>query len=181
MRGINDLLKHDAEINLSVKANYVGEVFVQNEQKINRNEKEYHAAELFELVRDKLSVGELNQAVEELENAGLVKTRKFPGTEPYSFAYVMPNNFFFLKFRSGLYYDPLKDLQLVLEQILKHNFIDGIKLEKFTNLPVCRVNRAVDLLDALKIVKTYRCQGTDPYTFAFAEAMPVTWDFYDHF
>ncbi|MGI1659728.1 MAG: hypothetical protein ACRKFN_12165 [Desulfitobacterium sp.] len=154
---------------LSKDAFMIGKVMVHSEVEVNGMDKRFHARELFHKVNNDLSLDQFNDGVLELEKEGLVSLVRMPGTEPFQFAYVLPTFMLFIIFEEELSFDPKLDVEKVLKIIEEVNFIDGLKLEKQSGLTVARINRAVDALENYKIVKTYRCMGTEPFNFAYAE------------
>jgi hypothetical protein len=132
-------------------------------------EKKFHARELFQVFISNLSLDQFNKGVLELEAGGLVRLERLPGTEPFLFAYLMPTFMLFFIVKEELSFNPILDAEKVLKVIEEVNFIDGRKLEKQSGLTVARINRAVHALEAYKFIKTYRCEGTEPFTFAYAE------------
>ncbi|AGA69162.1 hypothetical protein Desdi_1673 [Desulfitobacterium dichloroeliminans LMG P-21439] len=154
---------------LSNEASQIGKVMAYSEGEVKVVEKRYHARELFHEVLSGLSLDQFNKGVLELEARGIVKLERLPGTEPFQFAYVRPTFMLFFIFEKELRFDPTLDAEKVLEIIEEVNFIDGLKLEKQSGLTVTRINRAVEALENYMLVKTYQCEGTEPFTFAFAE------------
>lgn len=154
---------------LSKDAFMIGKVMAHSEVEANGMDKKFHARELFHKVIDDLSLDQFNEGVLELEAAGFVSLVKMPDTEPFKFAYVLPAFMLFIIFEEELSFDPKLDVEKVLKIIEAVNFIDGQKLEKQSGLTVARINRAVDALENYKLVKTYRCKGTEPFNFAYAE------------
>jgi hypothetical protein len=141
----------------------------QSEGEVNGMEKKFHARELFQKGLSDLSLDQFNKGVLELEAGSLFRLERLPGTEPFQFAYILPTFLLFFIFKEELSFDPIDDVEKVLKVMEEVNFIDGLKLEKQSGLTVARVNRAVDALENYKFIKTYRCKGTEPFTFAFAE------------
>lgn len=159
---------------LSKDAFILGKVMTQSEVEANGMDKKFHARELFHKVMDDLSLDQFNNGVLELEAGGFVSLVRMPGTEPFQFAYVLPTFMLFIIFEDELSFDPKLDVENVLKIIEEVNFIDGLKLEKQSQLTVARINRAVDALENYKLVKTYRCKGTEPFNFAYAEYLNLT-------
>ena len=68
-----------------------------------------------EIQRDKLTPQEINDAVDELEGNGLVRTMKWIGRLPFDFGVAMLTYLIFLHFKEPLPYDPEEDIQIVLD------------------------------------------------------------------
>ncbi|WP_167998836.1 hypothetical protein [Desulfitobacterium metallireducens] len=155
---------------LSNEAYQIGKVMSQSEGEEKGMEKKFHARGLFQECFSDLSLEQFNKGVLELEAEGLVNLERLPGTEPFQFAYIMPTFVLFFIFEKELSFDPILDVEKVLKVIEEVNYINGSKLEEKSGLTVARVNRAVDALENYKFIKTYRCMGTEPFTFAYAYA-----------
>jgi hypothetical protein len=113
----------------------------------------------------KLSAIEVNDAVDELEEFGLVKTLKWLGTGPYDFGAVMPRYLLFLHFKEALPYDPDNDVRIAVNAIAALNLCDANTLSSHSGLSAGRLNRAIEYIDDYGIAEVQRYMGTAPYTF----------------
>ena len=82
-------------------------------------EKTYTNIQLHELI-NALSEKELNFAVDELEEFGLISVSKALGTHPYTFSWIEPTYALFLHLKDrGLKYDPEEDIKSIAN-VLRH-------------------------------------------------------------
>jgi DNA-binding MarR family transcriptional regulator len=112
-----------------------------------------------------LTPQEINDAVDELEGNGLVRTMKWLGTSPFDFGVAMPTYVIFLHFKERLPYNPEEDVRIVLHTIAAIDKCDPADLQKRTGLSVGRLNRAVDYLEDYGLAKVIRHLGTAPFSF----------------
>lgn len=119
---------------------------------------------------------EINDAIEELERLGLVKTHNVLGTAPYNYKWVTPTYALFLHFKdAGMAYDPEEDIKAVANTIASQNrMIEGQTIRETTKLPPLRINRAVEYLDDYGIVKALKMVGTAPFSFGAVQATGAT-------
>jgi DNA-binding transcriptional regulator GbsR (MarR family) len=108
---------------------------------------------------------EINDAVDELEGNGLVRTMKWMGTLPFDFGIAMPTYVIFLHFKDRLSYDPEEDTQIVLKTVAATGQCDPAELQKRTGLSVGRIDRAVEYLEDYGLAKVIRHMGTAPFSF----------------
>lgn len=142
-------------------------------------EKGYTAEEIHRLV-SMLTEEEINDAVDELGEYGLVRTRKGIGTAPYNFVSVEPTYALFLHFREEVldYYDPLEDIKTVASIIVSQKGgVDGNNIQELCNLQPVRINRAASYLEDYGIVRVHKLLGTAPFNFGLVEATRKTRQF----
>jgi len=102
---------------LSRVASTVGSILLSRQDDQLGFEKGYTGEEIHRLV-PMLTKEEINDAVEELEEYGLVQTLKYLGTAPYNFSDVEPTYALFLHFKEvGLDYDPIEDIKAVASAV----------------------------------------------------------------
>lgn len=135
----------------------------------------YKNSELAE--KSKLAPQELNDAIDELEENGLVETINFLGMDPYNFGEVVPTYPIYHEFRDILEYDPYEDIKIVASAIVALNHADGKALTKHTNLSYGRLNRAVEYLKDYGIIEVHSYLGTYPYVFGRIESTRKTRQF----
>ena len=107
----------------------------------------------------------INDAISELEDAGLVRTVKTIGTAPFGFYQVEPTYVLFREFSYLLPYKPEEDVKIVAAAVASTNRIDGPTLAERTGLPPGRINRAVAYLDDYGLALLRKWIGTSPYSF----------------
>jgi len=145
---------------LSRVASTVGSILLSRQDDQLGFEKVYTGEEIQRLT-PKLTAEEINDAVDELEEYGLVQVKKHIGTTPYDFGYVEPTYALFLHFKDeGLDYDPIEDIKTVASVAASKNAqIRGNKIQERTKLPPVRINRAVTYLDDYGIVRVHKYMG----------------------
>ena len=122
-----------------------------------------------------LTPKEINIAVDELEDSGLVKLHKSLGTFPYEFSGLSPTYVLFFNFaKDVLHYDPEKDVKQIAVLISNKNELDGPAITKETDLTPGRINRAVEYLEDSGIVKVLKTLGTSPYSFYLVYSTSAT-------
>ena len=162
---------------LSHIASTVGSILLNRQDDQLGFERSYTPEEIQRFV-PMLSVEEINDAVEELEEYGLVQTVKYLGTGPYNFGNVEPTYALFLHFNDdGLGYDAFEDIKMVASAIASRGQIDGRGLQEFSNLSPVRINRAIAYLEDYGIVRAYSFLGTAPFNFGSVEATQRTRQF----
>jgi hypothetical protein len=162
---------------LSKAASTVGSILLNRQDDQLGFEKSYTAEEIHRLV-PMLSVEEINDAVDELEEYGLVRTRRYHGIEPYNFGIVEPTYALFLHFKDdGLDYDPFEDIKTVASVVASKGKIDGNGIQELSGLRPVRINRAVAYLGDYGIVRVHTFFGTAPFSFGDVEASRRTRQF----
>jgi len=137
------------------------------------NEERFRAAELSEKLE--LSPQETDDAIDELESLGLVKTLNYLGTGPFVHGEVWPTYALFLHFQGqGLDYDPEEDIKVIASAIAARERTDGQRLRESTGLSPLRINRAVDYLEDYGLVGVIKVMGTAPFNFGAVWATGVT-------
>lgn len=122
----------------------------------------------------RLSPQEINDAVEELEETGLVRTIKWMGTAPFRFGVAIPTYVSFLHFKDKLNYDPEEDVRTVLNAVAAQGRCGPTDLMTLSGLSVGRLNRAVGYLEDYGLAKVIKSLGTAPYSFGVVIATPQT-------
>jgi TIR domain len=117
---------------------------------------------------------EINDAVDELEGNGLVRTMKWMGTLPFDFGVATPTYVIFLHFKDRLSYDPEDDIRITLNAIAAIDQCDPVELQKRTGLSVGRLDRAVDYVEDYGLAKVIRHSGTAPFSFGAVVATSQT-------
>ena len=107
----------------------------------------------------------INDAVDELEEAGLVKTYKVMGMREYKFRQVEPTYVLFREFSQILPYNPEDDIKMTAAAVASLGNADGNALLQACGLSPGRLNRAVEYLEDYGIVQVIKWMGTRPYTF----------------
>ncbi|HIE32149.1 MAG TPA: toll/interleukin-1 receptor domain-containing protein [Methanosarcinales archaeon] len=163
---------------LSRAASTVGSILLSPRDDQLGFEKGYTAEEIHHLV-SMLTEEEINDAVDELGEYGLVHTRKGIGTAPYNFVSVEPTYALFLHFKEeGMDYDPIEDIKTVASAVASQKSgIDGNGIQELCNLQPVRINRAVAYLEDYGIVRVRKFLGTAPYSFGHVEAIRKTRQF----
>ncbi len=118
----------------------------------------------------------VNDAIDELETAGMVQTVKFFGTAPYDFGTATPTYALFLHFKHCLSYDPLQDLRVVASAAVALNRATANELAEKTGLSAGRLNRAVNCLGDQGRLEVLKYFGTTPYSFGQVQATRHTRD-----
>ena len=142
---------------LSRAASTVGSILLSHQDDQLGFEKVYTAEEIQRLT-PKLTAEEINDAVDELEEHGLVRIGKDVDTAPYNFSYIEPTYALFLHFKDeGLDYDPIEDIKTVASSVAaSKRQIFGNKIQERTKLQPVRINRAVAYLDDYGIVRVHK-------------------------
>lgn len=107
----------------------------------------------------------LNDAVDELEEQGLVTAMKLMGTSPYEFAQIEPTYVLYREFSKYLPYDPDEDVRVTAAAVAAAGEIEGPELAERTHLPPGRLNRAVAYLEDYGLATVIKVLGTSPHTF----------------
>jgi hypothetical protein len=117
-----------------------------------------------------LTPQEVNDAVDELENAGLVSVIRALGTHPFEFVAVEPTYLLFQEACDQLEYDPNVDIRKVIVAVASADSADGSKLSELTALSAGRLNRAVEYLRDNGLVNVIKFLGTHPFSFGLVTA-----------
>jgi hypothetical protein len=149
---------------LSRAATAIGNLLLNCEESRSDKKSAYLGSELQE--RLQIAPEAINDAVEELFEAGLVQVMRALGTAPYRFVQIEPTYVLFREFRSRLNYDPDEDVRVVAAAIAARKHVRGRELEELTGLTPDRLNRAVEYLDDFKIANVSRAFGTAPFNFS---------------
>jgi hypothetical protein len=162
---------------LSKEASALGVVLLARPEDSTGFERAYKAKSLYDAVSF-LSVDEFNDAVDELESFGLVKTLKTFGTAPFEFNELSPTYALFLHFKDeGLLYSPLEDIRTVAAAVAAKGELRGHELQDITKLSPVRLNRAVAYLAAYQHADVRKLFGTAPFEFASVAATRRTREF----
>ncbi len=136
-------------------------------------EESFRAAKLSEELG--LSSEETDDAIDELESLGLVETRNYFGTAPFSHGHVTPTYALFLHFRGeGLNYDPVEDIKAMAAAVVAQKEVDGEKLAEETGVSPLRINRAIAYLEDYGLAHVIRTMGTAPFDFSDVWATGAT-------
>ncbi len=107
----------------------------------------------------------INDAVDELEEDGMVRTLKAFGTAPYQFVQIHPTYVLYREFSRYLDYNPEEDIRVTAAAVASAGEIDNQELAKKTGLSPGRLNRAVAYLADYNLLKRLQSMGSYPYTF----------------
>ncbi len=124
-----------------------------------------------------LPEAEINDAVDELSQQGLVKTLMFFGTAPYDFGQVEPTYALFHKLKDQLPYNPEHDVIATVAAIVSLGQGDGPALAKETGLPIHRLNRAMQYIQDYGLAQVMNFLGTAPFDFGRVQATRHTRDY----
>ncbi len=162
---------------LSQIASTVGTILLNRQEDQLGFEKMFSGEEIKS--NSKLTPEEINDAIDELEEYGLVKVLKHMGTAPYDFGEVEPTYALFLHFKNeGLDYDPIEDIKVITSALeASENYINGEEIQELTRLPTVRINRAVAYLGDYNILDVMKALGTAPFDFATIKATRKTRQF----
>jgi len=158
---------------LSPEATKLGEFMVKDNDDSRPFGKRYDVKELSELLE--FTPQEINDAIEELESHGLVKSLRFLGTQPFAYAQVEPTYALYLHFRGvGTRYDPENDIKIIVSAIEARKELSGQEIQEITKLPPSRINRAVSYLEDYGIIQVHKFLSTTPFSFGRAMATRAT-------
>ncbi len=118
---------------------------------------------------------DISDAVDELEEYGLIETIRYMGTAPFNFGQLNPTYALYLHFQDlQLGYDPSEDVKTIACALAASTseYVSSGKLQEVTQLPPCRINRAASYLNDTVVIGLLRCLGTAPFSFQSAQ---VTW------
>ncbi len=149
--------------NLSKAATAIGLVLISASSEVGVEQTAFRGNDL----RGKLSlaVEAINDAVDELEQAGLVRVIRTLGTSPYTFFQVEPTYVLYREFRDSLGYDPDSDVRQVAAIVAAQDQVNGPAVAAMTGLDVDRINLAVCYLDDYGLAKVIKFLDTSPFTF----------------
>jgi DNA-binding MarR family transcriptional regulator len=137
------------------------------------NEETFRAAEI--AAKLGLSPQETDDAIEELESLGLVKTYRYLGTAPFSYSEIQPTYALFLHFHDQIpEYDPEEDIKVVAAAIVAQGQTRGSQLQNLTQLSPLRINRAVAYLEDYGLVRVLKEMGSAPFNFGAVWATGAT-------
>jgi len=119
----------------------------------------------------------INDAVDELEEAGMVRTLKAMGTAPYQFVQVEPTYVLYRELSEYLDYNPEEDIRITAAVVASAEKINSQALANKTGLTPGRLNRAVAYLVDYNLVNKTQTMGTYPYTFSHLSATRRTRQF----
>jgi DNA-binding MarR family transcriptional regulator len=119
----------------------------------------------------------INDAVDELEESGMVRTLKELGTAPYQFVQLEATYVLYREFSGYLDYNPEEDIRITAATIASAGEIKNEELAKKTGLSPGRLNRAVAYLADYNLVDRIQTLGTFPYTFYHLSATRRTRQF----
>ena len=109
----------------------------------------------------------INDAVDELEEAGMVRTLRTLGTAPYEFYQVQPTYVLYREFSEYLDYNPEEDIRIAAAAVASANKqIQNQQLAEGTGLSPGRLNRAVGYLADYGFVDRSQRMGTYPFSFS---------------
>jgi hypothetical protein len=163
--------------NLSKAATAIGSIIINDSSDVGVAQTAFRGNDLSG--RLSLPAEAVNDAVEELEQAGLVRVIRTLGTSPYNFFQVEPTYVLYREFRDTLTYDPDSDVRQVAALVAAQNQVDGPTVAKMTGLDVDRINLAVSYLDDYGLAKVRKFLGTSPYAFGAILATGETRRFVD--
>lgn len=116
-------------------------------------------------------------AIDELEEAGMVRKSKELGGMAYQFVQFEPTYVLYREFSEYLDYNPEEDVQITAVTIASAGEIKNEELAKKTGLSPGRLNRAVAYLADYNLVDRIQTLGTFPYTFYHVSATRRTRQF----
>ena len=108
----------------------------------------------------------INDAVDELEEVGMVRTLRTLGTAPYEFYQVQPTYVLYREFSEYLDYNPEEDIQITAAAVASAKQIQSQQLAEGTGLSPGRLNRAVGYLADYGVVDKSQTIGTYPFSFS---------------
>lgn len=143
-------------------------------------EKTYQASDIARKLN--FTPQETDDAIDELEERGLVKTHILLGTEPFEHDSVEPTYAFFIQFQNaGIQYDPSEDIKKVAACIVAQEEADGKTIAERTSLSHLRINRAIEYLLSYRLIEITLGNGFAPYNFFAAVATGTTRRFVKRF
>lgn len=112
-----------------------------------------------------LTAEQVNDAVDELEEYGLVQLERWSGTAPFHFGEVRPTYALFLRFASHCPYDPEDDIKVVAAASVTKDWMNANDLRDICDLSPLRINRAIQYLADYDYIEVLRFLGTAPSDF----------------
>ena len=107
----------------------------------------------------------INDAVDELEEAGMVRILRAFGTAPYEFYQFQPTYVLYGEFSEYLDYNPEEDIRITAAAVASAKQIESQQLAERTGLSPGRLNRAVEYLADYGLVDKIQSMGTYPFSF----------------
>lgn len=162
---------------LSQLASTVGSILLNCQDDQLDFEKGYTGEEIQRLA-PMLRAEEINDAVDELEEYGLVSTIKDVNATPYTFGYVEPTYAIFLHFKDeGLDYNPFEDIKTVALSVAasRSGQVRGNVIQELTKLQPVRISRAVAYLDDYGVVRVTKYLGAHGSTATLNFSVEATW------
>jgi hypothetical protein len=155
---------------LSKAASVVGTALLNLRDEARGNEASLAGPALKALIPS-LTVQQVNDAVDELGEYGLVHIVKWSGTAPYEFGEVQATYALYLHFRdaSVLDYDPQEDIRLVATAVASRKMSTGADIQAICGLSPLRINRAVEYLRDYGMVEVRDDGGTSSFSFGCVE------------
>lgn len=158
---------------LSPEATNLGRFLIEDSEESHPFEKTYEVKRLAEALE--FTPQEMNDAIEELELKGLVRSLKLLGTQPYNYGQVEPTYPLYLHFQGiTTPYDPENDIRIVASAIAAKEQLSGQDIQQITKLPPSRINRAIRYLEDYGIIQVVKYLGTTPFVFGRAQATRLT-------
>jgi hypothetical protein len=160
---------------LSQNASTIGSILISRreedgEDEKRGDEKSYGASELHSLVSF-MTIDDFNDAIEELEDDGLIEPLTGMRTRPYTFFNLKPTYGLLLLLKDeGLDYNPEDDIKFVANAIVNKKQTGGKEIKEITKLSPLRINHAVSYLKDRHLVKTIAFAGSAPYDFGIVQS-----------
>jgi len=107
----------------------------------------------------------INDAIDELDEAGMVRKFKELGGMAYQFVQFEPTYVLYREFSRYLDYDPEEDIKITAAAVASAGEINNEELSKKTGLSPGRLNRAVAYLSDYNLVEIVQTIGNYPFTF----------------
>lgn len=165
---------------LSKEATQIGLFMLSELDESAVREKTYQASDIARKLN--FTPQETDDAIDELEERGLVKTHILLGTEPFEHDSVEPTYAFFIQFQNaGIQYDPSEDIKKVAACIVAQEEADGKTIAERTSLSHLRINRAIEYLLSYRLIEITLGNGFAPYNFFAAVATGTTRRFVKRF
>ena len=118
----------------------------------------------------KLDALSVNDAVDELDEAGMVQVLKALGTHPYEFYQLEPTYVLYMEFSKYLHYNPEEDIRITAAAVASAGQVENQQLANETHLSPGRLNCAVEYLADYGLVEKIQELGTHPFSFSFLMA-----------
>jgi hypothetical protein len=124
-----------------------------------------------------LDTENVNDAIDELKETGMVRTLDWFGTHPFTFGQAEPTYALFIRLKDHLDYNPEADIVAVAAAIVALKNTNGAGLAEHTGLPPHRLNRAMAYVQDYRLADVVNVLGTAPYHFGYVSATRRTRDF----